>query len=279
MLPSFILVFREGLEATLLISILFAALRQLKLQHQARAVWIGVIAAIVAALIGGIVIFLTIREFEGTAEQIFEAAAYLLAVAILTYVTFWMQRHSRTMKSEISAKMSGASSGFALAVLAFTSVGREAVETALFLVASAFETQAWLLIAGGLLGLLAAITLSYLIYRLGYRLNYRVFFLIMGILLIFFAAGLLINGVHELEELGVFPFSSVQAYDLSGILSRKSELGSLLKGIVGYYDTPSILQLVTYWGYLLIAGGLFLFISRKPVPATSRETSGVAARG
>ncbi|MBE3559364.1 MAG: FTR1 family protein, partial [Ktedonobacteraceae bacterium] len=232
MLPTFILFLREGLEAALIVSILFAALRQLGQMQQARAVWTGIILAILGSIAGGFTLYMTIHQFQDTPfEIIFEGAAFLLAVIMLTGVTFWMQVHSRTLKKEIMTKASTATSGFALGVLAFSTVGREGLETAFFTLAIAFQTNGWLLLIGAVLGLLAAIGLCFLIYRMGYRLDYRVFFRVMGILLIFFAAGLLGNAVHEFQEIGWLPFGTAVVWNTEHILSTESDLGALLKGV------------------------------------------------
>src|SRR5207248_10176681 len=135
--------------------------------------------------------YITIHNYAGsTFQTIFETITYLMAVVLLTSMTFWMQKHSRSLKREITAKASAAGSGFALGLLAFTTVGREGLESAFFTLAFAFQTNAVLLLTGALLGMLCAIGLCLLIYRLGYRLDFRIFFRVMGILLLFFAAGL-----------------------------------------------------------------------------------------
>src|SRR6266481_9508752 len=113
-----------------------------------------------------------------------------------------MQKHSRSMKREITVKASAAGSAFALGLLAFTTVGREGLESAFFTLAFAFQTNAILLLTGALLGMLSAVGLCVLIYRLGYRLDYRIFFRVMGILLIFFAAGLLGDAIQNMQGLG-----------------------------------------------------------------------------
>ena len=187
MVTTFVLFLREGLEAALVIGMLLAALRQMGQTRQMRAVWMGAALAIVASLGLGAILYATIHEYEDTTfAAVFEAITFLVAVVLLTGVTFWMQRHSRTLKREIAVKASAAGSGLALGLLAFTTVGREAVETAVFTLATAFEGNALLVVIGAVLGLLAAIGLCVMIYRLGYRLDFRVFFRIMGIVLIFF---------------------------------------------------------------------------------------------
>jgi high-affinity iron transporter len=273
-LTTFVLFLREGLEAALVIGMLLAALRQMGQASKMRAVWLGAGLAILAALGGGIAIYATIHEYEGTTfAAVFEAITFLVAVVLLTSVTFWMQRHSRTLKREIAVKAGAAGSGLALGLLAFTTVGREAVETAVFSLATAFGGDAVLVVLGAVLGLLAAIGLCLLIYRLGYRLDFRVFFRVMGFLLIFFAAGLLGGAVGEMQELGWLPFATGHLWNLEAVLPQESGIGGFLHSLLGYSDNPTVLQGIAYVSYLLVAGGLFLRETRKPMPVTTPAAS------
>lgn len=277
MVAAFVLFLREGLEASLIVSILFAALRQLGQTQQFRVVWSGVILAVLASLLGGIVLYVTIKEYVGTTFQtIFETATYLLAVVLLTTMTFWMQKHSRSLKKDITAKASMAGSALGLGLLAFTTVGRESLETAMFTLAFAFKTDGVLLLAGALLGVLAAMGLSILIYRLGYRLDFRVFFRVMGILLIIFAAGLLGDAVQNLQQLGWITFGTTPLWNTAHLLSEDSTLGDILHTFLGYAEAPTILQGLLYAAYLLVAGTVFITITRKPKmtkPLETRATS------
>src|SRR5947207_5434117 len=266
MIAKFVLFLREGLEAILIVSILFAALRQLDQMKKARAVWIGVVLAVLCSLLGGIALYVFVHKYADTTLQtIFETITYLLAVVLLTTMTFWMQKHSRTMKREITVRASAAGSGFALGLLAFTTVGREGLESAFFTLAFAFQTNAALLLTGALLGMLSAIGLCLLIYKLGYRLDYRIFFRVMGILLLFFAAGLLSDAVQNMQQLGWLSFGMAPLWNTSHFLSENSVIGDLLHGIIGYAEAPTILQGLFYVTYLLIAGGIFAWITRKPI--------------
>ncbi|MFI5274452.1 MAG: FTR1 family protein [Ktedonobacterales bacterium] len=275
MLPAFILFLREGLEASLIVSILCASLRQLGEQRQMRAVWTGVVLAIAGSLAGAAVLYTTVRAYAGTTFQtIFETFTYLLAVALLTYMTFWMQHHSRTLKQEIAAKAGIAGSGFAFGALAFSTVGREGLESAVFTLAFAFQTNGVQLLAGALLGAGAAIGLCVMIYRLGYRLDFRIFFRVMGILLIVFAAGLLGDAIQNLQALGWLPMGTFALWDTSHILSESSTFGDLLHSFIGYAEAPTVLQALFYASYLAIAGTLFWRLTRKPqrpqrAPATT----------
>ena len=272
MVPAFVLFLREGLEASLIVSILFAALRQLGQMQQRRAVWIGVGLAIFASLLGAIALYFTIRDYVGsTFQTIFETITYTLAVVLLTSMTFWMQKHSRSLKREITAKASLAGSGVALGLLAFTTVGREGLETAVFTLAFAFQTSGPLLLLGASLGILASLVLCVLIYRLGYRLDYRIFFRVMGILLLFFAAGLLGNAIQNMQELGWLSLGTTPLWNTAHILPESSTLGDILHAFLGYAEAPTVLQGVFYCAFLLIAGGFFAWMTRKPL--TTRPTA------
>lgn len=265
MIATFVLFLREGLEASLIVSILFAALRQLGQMHKARAVWMGVGLAILGSLLGGLTLYITVRNYVGsTFQTIFETITYLVAVILLTTMTFWMQKHSRSLKREITAKASAAGSGLALGLLAFSTVGREGLETAFFTLAFAFQTNGMLLLLGALLGLLASLGLSVLIYRLGYRLDFRIFFRVMGILLIFFAAGLLGDAIQNMQELGWISIGTTAIWNTAHLLSESSTIGDILHTFFGYAEAPTILQSLLYVTYLLVAGSIFFWMTRKP---------------
>ncbi len=278
MLATFVLFLREGLEASLIVSILFAVIRQLGQTHQARAIWTGVGLAILGSLIGGGIVYVLVRNYVGsTLQTIFETVTYLIAVVLLTAMTFWVQRHSRSLKKEITVKASAAGSGFALGLLAFTTVGREGLETAFFTLAFAFQTNGWLLLLGALLGLLAAVGLCFLIYRLGYRLDYRIFFRVMGLLLLFFGAGLLGDAVQNMQALNWLPLGTTPLWNTAHILSEDSTLGDILHTFLGYAEAPTILQGLLYAAYLLITGTIFAWMTRKP--SMGRPVQPAATRG
>ena len=267
LIAAFILFLREGLEASLVVSILLAALRQMKQTEQMRAVWIGVGLAVLASLGGGVVIYQTVRDYSGsTFQTIFETVTYLVAVVLLTSMTFWLQAHSRSLKKEITSKIAVGGSGLALGLLAFSTVGREGLETAVFSLALAFQASGMVLLIGAALGILASIGLCWLIYRLGYRLDFRVFFRVMGILLLFFAAGLLADAIQNLQELGWLSLGAHQLWDTSRFLSEDSTIGDMLHTFLGYAAAPTILQTLFYVGYLAIAGTIFWRMTRKHGP-------------
>jgi high-affinity iron transporter len=265
MLPAFILLLREGFEASLIVSILLAALKQLGQSEQARAVWVGVGLAVLAALVGGVTIYFTVRAYADTTFQtVFETITYLIAVVILTTMTVWMQQHSRTLKREITARATAAGSGFAMGLLAFTTVGREGLETAVFMLAFAFQTNGVLLLIGGLLGIAASVALCYAIYRMGYRLDFRVFFRAMGVLLLIFAAGLLSDAIQNMQELGWITFGGAHLWNTASFLSEDSVLGDVLHTFIGYAESPTALQVTLYLLYVVAFAGYFWYLTRKP---------------
>ena len=211
---SFVIALREGIEAALIVSIVLAYLKQVGASDRSRLVWWGTGLAIVLSAALGTAIFVAGAEFEGTAEQVFEGLVTLAAVAVLTWMIFWMRRQGARIKSELQEKVDTAlvSGGLALAGLAFFAVLREGIETALFLFAAtkgtavegtavAPATQ----VIGAVLGLALAVVLGVLLYRGGIRMNLRSFFRVTGLILIVVAAGLFAYSLHELQEAGWLP--------------------------------------------------------------------------
>jgi high-affinity iron transporter len=278
LVAAFVLFLREGLEASLIVSILLAALRQMGQLQQMRAVWIGVGLAVLASIAGGVILYQTVREYDGsTFQTVFETITYLIAVVLLTTMTFWLQAHSRNLKKEIVEKVSVSGSGLALGLLAFSTVGREGLETAVFSLALAFQTSGLLLLVGAALGILAAVGLCWLIYRMGYRLDFRLFFRIMGIILLIFAAGLLADAIQNLQELGWVTFGTTQLWSTAQVLSENSTVGDIMHTFLGYADAPTILQTFFYVAFLAIFGTIFWRMTRKghaaPKAAVSSETA------
>jgi high-affinity iron transporter len=280
---AFLITLREGIEAALIISIILAYLRQVGRSDRASIVWWGAAAAFVISLGVGAVIFAVAGEFEGRAEEVFEGLVSLFAVAVLTWMIFWMRRQASRIKTDLQERVESAlvSGGIALAALAFVVVLREGIETALFMFATAKATAqgaggAWGQVVGATLGLATALVIGYLLYHGGIRLNLRTFFRVTGALILVVAAGLFAFSIHELQEAGFLAFGTATAFDISGILSDEHGLGGVLRALVGYQDAPSVLEVVAWLGYLVVAGFFFLRPVRParqplPQPATARS--------
>ncbi len=203
MLGSLFITLREGFEAALIVGIVLAYLRQSGASDRARHVWAGVAAAVLASAAMGAVIFTAAGELSGRSEQLYEATAMLLAAGILTWMIFWMQRQARGLGGALRQRVSDAlvMGGGALFWLAFVSVGREGVETSLFLYAATGTDSAAGTLAGGIIGLAAAVVLGVLVYRGAAHLNLGTFFKVTSVLVLVFAAYLISGALHELGEL------------------------------------------------------------------------------
>ncbi|MCY0900984.1 MAG: FTR1 family protein [Firmicutes bacterium] len=262
MLASFLIFFRESLEASLICSIMLAYLKQIGRRDRFKDVWFGIGAAIVVASLGGWVVFSTLRDYDGSRLQNqIEGSTYFIAAGVLTYMTFWMKQQSRNLKKELQARMDVAltnGSLFAIALIAFITVGREGLETVVFMIAIAFQTNPILLTIGAAVGVIAGLSLSYVIYILGRRVNLKHFFDAMGALLMLFAAGLLADGVEAFQQLGWLPFASRPLWNTASVLSENTTAGDILHSFFGYAQSPTGLQILLYVTYLLIALWFFL---------------------
>jgi high-affinity iron transporter len=202
---SFVIVLREGFEAALLVGLILGVINKTGNREHARAVWIGVGAALASALVVGAILFAAVGELQGNAEALYEGTAMLLAAAVVTWMVFWMRKQARTLGGHLRSQVSSAivaGGGFALASVAFIGVAREGLESALFLFAAVKDDGVVATIVGGALGALAAVSLGLLFYRGAIRLDLRRFFMITGVLVIGFAAYLIMGGLHELGEAG-----------------------------------------------------------------------------
>lgn len=276
---AFLITLREGIEAALVVSIILAYLNTIGRRDRHRVVWTGVGAAIAVSLVAGTVLFLTVGAISETSErtaEIIEGIGSLLAVAVLTWMIFWMRRQARYIKGELQERVDMAlasGSTLALGALAFFVVVREGLETALFLFGTIREEvvgSVALGYVGAGLGLVVAALLGVLIYKGGIRLNLRTFFKVTGILILVVAAGLFAYGIHELQEVGWITVGTATAFDISGVLSDEGTVGALLRALFGYNADPTVLELVAWLGYLLVTGFLFLRPHRER-SATSPE--------
>ncbi len=244
---------------------MLAYLSQIGRRDQAKGVWTGIWAAILVALIGGVVVYFTLRNYDGSTLQTkIEGITYFLACIVLTYMTFWMKRQSKNIKNELHAKMQAAltaGSVLSIALIGFITVGREGLETVVFMVAIAFRTNPLLLGIGALVGTAFGLTLSFMIYVLGKRVNLKRFFDIMGTLLMLFAAGLLANGIEAFQELKWLP-GQQSLWSTATFLRQDSTFGDIMHSFFGYADSPTSLQVILYIGYLGIALYLFWHVSK-----------------
>jgi high-affinity iron transporter len=256
MLATFVIFLREGVEASMIVAVLLAYLARIDQRRYFVDVLAGVGAALVLAATGGVIAYLTIRSYDGSRVQtIFETGTYLLAAAVLTYMTFWMRSHARTFSAELRAEADRAISTGArrgLFLLSFQAVGREGLETVVFTLAIIFSTSARGAAAGASLGLAVALGVAFAIYRMGMRLNIGRFFTVVGSLLTIFAAGLLVDAAENLQELGWLPFLAHPLWSTTNLLSEDSSLGDVIHSFFGYVSQPNPLELGVWALYIAV---------------------------
>jgi high-affinity iron transporter len=265
---SFLIFLREGIEGSMICAILLTYLSAGGRRDLFRWVLAGAAAALVASAVVGVGLYTWVKSaFIGSQEQLwFETATFGLAVIVLTYMTFWMKRHARRFSADLRAQVDSAvlvGSGIALFTVAAVTVGREALETSIFLTAIAFQSSPASLVEGAIPGLLVALAISFAIYRLGMKINMARFFKVVGAALMVVAAGLLANLVQNLQHLGVLPGAGSHLWDTGSLIADSSVGGDILHGLLGYAASPSPLQLASYLAFLAI--GLTFFL-RAPRP-------------
>jgi len=264
--PTFLLMLREGLEAALIVGIVSAYLVKIGRRDALPKVAAGLAAAIAASILAGVIVVGTVGRLPLVVQETLEGLAGLAAVAVLTWMLFWMRRQGRAIKGELErgVELAVTDGGtLALVGLVFIAVIREGLETVLFLIAlvSSAGTGADTIL-GGVLGLATAVGVGWAIFVGGVRINLRTFFTSTGIVLIFVAAGLVAFSIAEFGEAGLFPNATI-AFNLNGVLADSTPLGSVLRGLIGYRSQPTVLELAGYLLYLVPV--LYLFVADRPL--------------
>ncbi|MEU3297775.1 iron uptake transporter permease EfeU [Streptomyces longwoodensis] len=273
--PSFLIGLREGLEAGLVVSILVATLVRADARSRLPQVWTGVLAAITLAMSFGAVLTFTAASLSATAQEAFGGTLSVIAVAFVTAMVFWMRRSARSLSGEIKEKVTGAlAMGSGVLILtSFLAVGREGLETALFLwttAQAAGESSGPL--TGAAIGLLLSAALCWGLYRRVLRINLTKFFTATGAVLIVIAAGVLGYGLRDLQEGGVLPGKAAYAVDLSGSVDAGSWYSTLVQGVFNLTPVMTWLQVFGYAGYLAVVMTLFVrgLRATAPKPASGR---------
>ena len=279
LLPSFLLTFREGLEAALVVVIVASYLKRTGRQNLNRYLYSGAIIAVGASLLIGLTVSALYGELTGASIEIFEGIAALTATVVLTYMILWMTRHAQTLRSELEQRLETAvTSGQVLGVAAisFVAVFREGLETVLFLTTLAIIDSFGTLAGAVAASLLVAIAGAFVM-RGVHRLDINRFFQFTSTVSILFAAGLAGYGVHELIEAGESLGMEVgilarPAFDINPplnvdgtypLLHEKGAVGSVLAGLVGYDGNPEWMRVIVYVGYWLVLGTYVLLSHRR----------------
>ncbi len=286
MLANYLIGLREGLEAALVVSILVAYLVKTDRRHLLPRIWAGVALAVGVSLAFGAALTWGPRGLTFEAQEAIGGTLSIVAVGFVTWMIFWMARAARAMGGELRGQIDKAADGtrWSLALVAVLAVGREGLETALFLWAA---TQAgtrdaagaaastWEPLLGAALGLATAVVLGYLIYRGAISINLSRFFAWTGGFLILVAAGVLSYGVHDLQEAGILPGLNTIAFDVSGAIDPGTWYATLLKGVFNFSPVTTVLEAAAWLLYAVPTMALFVLGVRRrgarPAPQAKQQ--------
>ena len=260
MITGFLIMFRESLEASLIIGIILGYLLKTKQTKYNNLIYVSIAAGIAASIAFAYFFHYIIGGFTGLTESIFEGVTMIVAALLLTFMILWImrQRHVATSFHKKMQSRIDTDKIFGLFMLGFIAVLREGVETVIFLTAASYAEGPTSII-GAFLGVFAAIVLGYLVFVGTTKISLKKFFNITSLLLVFFAAGLVAHGVHDIQETGALPFFANEAWNLNPAISASGAIpllhnegivGSTLRGLFGYNANPTVLEVVAYIAYL-----------------------------
>ncbi|WP_077796043.1 iron uptake transporter permease EfeU [Streptomyces sp. JHA26] len=262
MFSNYLIGLREGLEASLVVCILIAYLVKTGRRDALKPIWAGIGVAVAIAFGFGCVLEYGSQELTFKAQEALGGSLSIVAVVLVTWMVFWMRRTARHLKAELHGKLDAAlrmGTG-ALVATAFLAVGREGLETALFVWASVHAASDGTPrpLIGVALGLATAVLLGWLFYKGAVRIDLAKFFTWTGGMLVVVAAGVLAYGVHDLQEADLLPGLTKLAFDISDTVDPSSWYGTLLKGVFNFQPDPTVLQVTVWLLYLVPALALFL---------------------
>lgn len=283
MLASYLIGLREGLEATLVVSILVAYLVKTGRSRLLPWIWAGVGLAVAVSLGFGALLTFGPRGLTFEAQEAIGGGLSIVAVGFVTWMIFWMAGNARSLAGELRGRVDAAVvRPWTLALVAVLAVGREGLETALFLwstthAAGASGSDALL---GAVLGLGTAVVLGVLLYRGAVTLNLTVFFTWTGAFLVLVAGGVLAYGVHDLQEARILPGLNSLAWDVTGWYDATSVYGTLLKGVLNFSPRTTWLEAIAWALYVVPVMALFLrSVRRRPTAPATPTTSAPATSG
>ena len=284
MIANLLIALREGLEAALVVSIIVAYLVKTDRRDALPKLWIGVGLATLIPLVAGAIMTWGPKTLSFQGQEILGGTLSFVAVGLVTWMIFWMGKNARELKGELegslSKSLSAGSSGWGVVWIAVVAVGREGVETALFVwatVRSSIETSIMQTTVGVVTGLVIAIVLGVLIYQGAVRINFRIFFATTGYFLVVVAAGIVAYGIGDLQEAGVLPGIMSHAWDLSSYLPASTSplhwLYVLLQAMFQFNLQPTVLQAVGWCLYIVPVLTLLTLQIRGPRPSPRQENA------
>ena len=255
-MAELIIVFREVLEASLIVGILYTYLINTGQTTAIIKLWQGVLSALAVSLLGSFLFQKLVGGFQGQAEKLFEGFVMIIAAIVLGTMIVWMAKN-RNIADDLKEKADNALNsdklGYGIFALAFISVFREGIETILFLYGVMMK-QGGLNVTLSFIGAGLGIGLGYMIFIQGKNVPLKTFFNVSSVLLIFVAAGMMAYGIHELESAGIIPDYG-RIWDINPpklpdgtypLIHDKGYVGGLLKGLFGYNGDPSGIEVLAW---------------------------------
>ncbi|WP_227980850.1 iron uptake transporter permease EfeU [Nocardia spumae] len=286
--PNLLICLREGLEAGLVVTILLAAVRKTSTPQRpvsATPVWLGLLGAVSVAAGFAAVLTYSTSVLSNSGQEIVGGTLSVIAVGLVTAMVFWMRRTAASLSGQLRGEVARATAigAGALAITAFMAVGREGLESTLFVwtaVKASGTTVAPLV--GAALGFAAAVVLCWLLYRQSVKLNLGVFFNRTALALIVIAAGVLSYGLGDLQDANILPGRHWVAFDLSAHIDPNSWWVSIITGITELTPRMTVLQVVAWVVYLAVVIPLFIRAgsqapAKAPAKAAPATTAGTAA--
>lgn len=270
MLSTLIIVFREVLEAGMIVGIVAAVTKGI--EGNARWIALGLGGGLLGSLVVAAFVGTIAQAFAGSGQELFNATILLVAVVMLAWHNVWMARHGREMAAQLMGKGQAVAAGEAplwgLAVVIAVAIWREGSEVVLFLygVSIAEGGPSWLMLAGGLCGLALGAAVSTLTYAGLVRIPARHLFAVTGALITFLAAGMAAQAIAFLQQGGIVKALRQTVWNTSWVLPDSSALGRVLHTLIGYTDRPSALQLIVYLATLAAIFLAMRWLAPKPQP-------------
>ena len=269
---TFVVTLREAFEAALLLGIVYSYLDRVGARAQYHWVTLGGVLGLIASVAAGLALSFLSGPLLDLGPDLVAVAVIFFAVGLLTWHSWWMRQHARSISGDVQRRLDEARASqrlWIVGLVAFTGVFREGAETVLFLWGLMSQTtiSGWSGVTGGVLGIAMAAVLGWAIFRGGRRLSLSRFFAATTVLLLLVAAGLFSTGIGKLIGLGFIPAGDA-LWDSSGLLDDQSVVGGFLSGLVGYRARPTAPEVIGYAVYL-IGAGLLLFTPRAAAPATN----------
>lgn len=272
MFGNYLIGLREGLEASLVVCILVAYLVKTDNRRQLLPVWAGVGIAVVLSLAFGALLQFGSSTLTFQAKEALGGSLSILSVALVTWMVFWMRRTARHLKRDLHGKLEAAlavGTG-ALVLTSLLAVGREGLETSLFIWTAVQATDDGIRpLVGALLGLATSVVLGWLFYRGALKIDLAKFFRWTGAMLVVVAAGVLAYGIHDLQEADFLPGLRDLAFDITTTIPPDSWYGTVLKGVFNFQADPTVLQTIVWAAYVVPVMAFFLAPDRpkRPAPA------------